>query len=331
MESLNYRNASAPRVAAANEMTGASVSPVDRTITALSAYFAQNPDARCLVVVDPSRRRLVDRRDEGLAFSEQPSAVIAIEHESFPKEHLPYLVELDLSTRQGKALLCESVSVAFEDRRPDLVARGQGQRIGGWLASTVPMQEMADHLARHALQRDDRGRQCVLRFYDSRSLSLIWPILMSGQRQSLLGPVLSWHALDASASLCAYSADAPLQSELALTPDQWRAIHGHGVVNKALGLHMYATQRQPHKEEVEAAASAAARAENHGLVDHDDKVSFVGHALAWHPHFDAHSSVSRALQQLSEDVLYVEVIGELSGDEIEDIKRGAWMTETAVR
>ncbi len=319
MTSLQYENGLCEDVATLT----------DRLVAVLRAYFDQHPEAHCLLAVDPSQRGLRDRPAAGGVFSEQPLSPVQIDHDAFPPAHQPYLMELDLSTKLGVTLLAESVRMAYEDRVPESVARGHGQRIGAWLASTVSAQALAGYWARHVLQRDDRGRQCVLRFYDARALSLIWPILSPGQQQVLLGPVIAWHTLDASAKPCVYTAHKALQNELALSHEQWQSIHLHGLINRALALHMDAVDRQPSLQEVGTAIASAARA-GQWLTDQDDVVAFVGHALSWHPQFDRYPRVHQLLRDLAEDDFYTGAIGALSADEIAEIKSGMWFDDKPV-
>ncbi|PRH49112.1 DUF4123 domain-containing protein [Burkholderia multivorans] len=301
---------------------------IDSMVSVLRAYFDQHSESRCCLVVDPSQRALP--QNEGApSFDDQPSVVIEIAHEAFPDDHCPYLIELNLSTPEGVALLIESVRVAFADRQPDAVAKGLGQRIGGWLASNVALEQIAGHWSNNVLQIDDQGRRCALRFYDPRALSLMWPILSDGQKRALLGPVKAWHALDACAKPCVYMSETALCTELDLTDRQWRDIHRHGLINRALALHMLAIQRQPRASEVETAIASATRAEQHGLVDREDKIAFICHALTWHPYFDSHPSVAHALRQRAPDEFYTAAVGELSEDEIEVIRRGRWYDGSA--
>ncbi|WP_423383599.1 DUF4123 domain-containing protein [Burkholderia sp. LMG 32019] len=301
---------------------------VDSMASVLRAYFSQQRESRCYLVVDPSQRALPQSDEGASSFDDLPSAVVEIAHEAFPDNHRPYLIELDLSTSEGVALLIESVRLAFEDRKPDAVAKGLGQRIGGWLASEATLEHIAGHWSSNVLQIDDQGRRCALRFYDARALSLMWPILSEAQKRALLGPVKAWHALDACAKPCVYASEAALRTELDLTDRQWPDIHRHGLINRALALHMLATQRQPRSSEVETAIASATRAEQHGLVDREDKIAFIGHALTWHPYFDRHPSVARALRQRAPDEFYTAAVGELSEDEIEAIRRGTWYDES---
>lgn len=301
----------------------------DRMVDVLRAYFSQHPEVHCILAVDPSQRALRDRPEAGVLFSKQPASTVPIDHDAFSPAQRPYLVELDLSAKQGQILLSESVRIAFEDRDPERVARGHGQRIGAWLASTVSAEVLATYWGRHVLQADDRDRHCVLRFYDARALSLIWPILSPGQQQVLLGPVIAWHALDASAKPRVYTAQKALQNDLALTGEQWQAIHRHGFVNRALGLHMEAVSRQPTPQEVDTAIASAARAEQ-WLVNDDDKIAFIGHTLSWHPQFDRYPRVNQMLRQLSEDEFFTAILSELTPEEITEIQGGSWLDDPSV-
>ncbi|CAB3732346.1 hypothetical protein LMG22037_05697 [Paraburkholderia phenoliruptrix] len=327
MESLNYRNSSVPRAEANAKETAVEVPVLDQTVGVLRAYFSQHPQMHCLVVIDPSRLGFPESLEQKIPVSEQPHALVTIAHEAFPDEHRPYLVELNLSTPDGVELLVETVRLAFEDRHPDSIAQGLGQRIGGWLASNSPAEVVAGHWSQQVLQVDDRGRQCALRFYDSRALSLLWTMLSPGQRQALLGPISAWHALDACAKPCMYTNTDTARADLTLKDAQWREIRRHGLINRAIGLHMQAVGRQPDPQEVDAAVASAARAEQYGLSDRDDIVAFIGHALAWHPQFDRYPKVTQALQQREPDDFYTAVVSELSAEEIKEIQRGNWVSE----
>lgn len=297
---------------------------VSMIVAQLRSSVESNKDACCLLVVDPSRRALMDRTDIGVFFSRQTPVPIPIRHEAFPLAHQPFLIELDLSGKDGIALLTESVRIAFEDREPDKIARGHGQRIGGWLISKASAHDTAAYLSRNALHTNEHGSACLLRFYDSRALSLLWPILTVAQQQTLLGPLAAWHVLNACASHCVYACNAIPQADLGLTHQQWNSVRRHSVINKALGRHMHATGRQPRPDEVETAQSSAERAEQYGLLDDDDKVAFIQHALSWHPHFDAHASVRRVLSQVSPGSFYAAAVSDLTSAEIDEIRLGTW-------
>jgi hypothetical protein len=279
---------------------------------------------KCLLVVDPSLRMLEDNPAEGALFSQAKRALVPVAHNAIAPEHWPSLIELDLSSATGTALLAESVRAALEDRLPESVARGQGQRIGGWLVGAQSLQEVVDHWSHSLVQIDDQGRQCLLRFYDARVLALMWPALSPTQRRHLLGPVQTWHALDACAELATYTAPGRSQSGLEIEDTQWIEFHRHGVVNRALALFMNREERQPLQQEVQTAVDSAGRADQHGLRDHEDKIAFVGHALAWHPSFDAHPAMEPVLDKVAQGALYCPAVSELDPRVVEEIRCGTW-------
>ncbi|WP_175686762.1 DUF4123 domain-containing protein [Burkholderia anthina] len=300
---------------------------IDAMASVLHAYFDKHPEMRCLLVVDPSQRDLPS--DDASVFNDVERTIVTIAHDEYPAEQRPYLVELDVSSPAGAVRLKESVRLAFEDRRPASMAQGLGQRIGGWLASTAGADEVSGHWSTQVLQYDERGRLCALRFYDTRALGLIWPELTEQQQQALLGPVMVWHALDACAKPRAYGRGVDSSRALSLTAAQWPAVRRHGLVNRALALHAQAAGRQPSAAEVAAAVAAAARAEQYGLQDRDDLIAFIGHALDWHPQFDRHPEIAKALRQFSPDDFYTAAVGHLQPDDIDEIRQGAWYEETA--
>lgn len=291
----------------------------------LKAWFKQHPDMRCLLIVDPTQRDpMAGDAGDNSPFASMPRSDVAIDHEAVSPSHYPYLLELDLKTDSGVAALEESVRLAFEDRRPQSMAEGLGQRIGGWLASFASAAEVAAHCARLALQNDDQSRLCLLRFYDSRSQALLWPVLTPAQQHALLGPIQAWHTLDAGATPVTRMNTTGRREDFVLQVAQWQTLHLHGIVNRALALHAYEHDRQPHQHEVNSAVAAAARARSYGLIDEEDQVAFVGHALSWHPEFDLHPQVLQLLGNRADGDLYAECIGELTSDEIAEIRQGAW-------
>ncbi|QTD93118.1 DUF4123 domain-containing protein [Burkholderia anthina] len=279
---------------------------------------------KCLLIVDPSLRALDDNPTEGALFSQAKRTSVPVEHIAVAPEHRPCLIELDLSSATGTALLAESLRAALADRRPESIARGQGQRIGGWLVGSDSLQQVVDHWSDNLLQVDDQGRRCLLRFYDARVLALMWPVLSSAQRRRLLGPVQTWHALDACAELTTYTAPGRSQSALEIEDAQWIEFHRHAIANRALALFMNDVERQPVQQEVQTAVESAGRAELHGLRDREDKIAFVGHALAWHSSFDAHPAMAPVLEKVSRGDLYCAAVSELDPRVVEEIRLGTW-------
>lgn len=292
---------------------------------AVKEWFSRHREMHCYLAVDPSQRDLIsDDVEDSELFTSLPRADVIVDHDAFPETSCPYLLALDLSTPAGIRALAHSIHIAFEDRRPESMAAGLGQRIGGWLASSASLDEIATHWSRLVLQHDDSGRACALRFYDSRSLALLWTVLTQAQRQAMLGPVSAWHVLDARSRSTVHLASAELRGGFMLLAEQWPQIHRHGVINRALALHARTRGRQPEAMEIEAAIAAAMRAEQHGLSDREDQLAFIGHALTWHPQFDLHPKVSQLLSLRAADNFYTSEIGQLSADQINEIQQGIW-------
>lgn len=291
----------------------------------LKQWFSQHRELRCFVAIDPSQRDPVsdDADDKGSFASLQRSGVF-IDHAAFPESCYPYLLELDLSTPAGLDALARSVRIAYEDRDPESMAEGLGQRVGGWMAGSATLAEVTAHWSRLLLQRDENGRACALRLFDSRAFALLWSVLSHAQQQSILGPVRAWHVLDACAGLSTHLASSDPRDPFVLSTEQWQQIRRHGAINRALALHARTCRRQPAPNEIQAAIAAAARADRYGLADRDDWVAFIGHALAWHPQFDLHPGVTQLLECRAEDNFYTSAIGRLLPGEIDDIRQGAW-------
>lgn len=307
-------------VATENPATEAAV--IREQVSALKAWFSEHPHMHCLLVVDPSQRDPVSSGSQ--TFASLPKTDVVIDHEAVSPTQYPYLLELDLQSDSGVFALQESVQLARVDRRPQSMAEGLGQRIGGWLASSASPSEVAAHFSRIALQRDDQDRLCLLRFYDPRAQALLWPALFPAQRHALLGPIQAWHTLDAGAAPVTHLNTMGRRGDFKLEAAQWQAIHRHGIVNRALALHAYDLNRQPRPHEVDAAVAAAARAHRYGLTDEEDEVAFVGHALAWHPEFDLHPRVLQLLGSRADGDFYVARIDELTPDDIAELRQGGW-------
>lgn len=300
---------------------------MDHIVESLHAHFAKQPDSRCLLVVDPGTRPLVDTPAEGIVFSTRDKVRIPIRHKRFPEAHQPYVIALDPSRYQDALLLRESVRIALEDREPDSMRRGHGQRIGGWISSTASEAFVVRHLSMQVIRSDEQGTRRALRFYDSRVMALLWPLLEPLQQRALLGPCQAWHALDASAALATYTASARDDGHFVPDANQWRDIHPIGIVNEAMAHHMARVHRRVTRGEVAIAIAAAHRAAKHGLHDEQDRVAFIGHALAWHATFDNHPAVQRALNEVANGRYYSAAIEKITPMDIEQIQHGSWISQ----
>ncbi|WP_347557783.1 DUF4123 domain-containing protein [Robbsia sp. KACC 23696] len=274
-------------------------------------------------MTDPSTSPLEGETTQRPWFDELDWVSLPVPHASFPAEHAPRLAVLNLNEQRDAKLFYNSVQLAFEDRSPERVASGMGQRIGGWIATAADVSELANYWASMIVQYDKRERAYALRFYDSRSIALLWPLLSDGQRQVLLGPVGTWHTLDACARPCVYQGGVALHAHLQLKETQWEAIRAHEHINRALGLMMLDEQRQPLPRDIEIAVEAAQRYEAYDIEDAADRALFILHALTWHPRFDMHPVVRHAMRAIGPDTFYSEALSVLSDSDISAIRQSS--------
>ncbi|WP_157685661.1 DUF4123 domain-containing protein [Robbsia andropogonis] len=290
---------------------------------AIQKQLARMEDARLLIVVDPAASPL-ESLDAEPSFRGLSSSSILVQHDLFPSSDCPYLIELDIEIPEVRTLLERSINTVLSDRTADRMARGAGQRIGGWIVTQETPEALAAYWGNLILQRDERERATLLRFYDNRALALLWPMLTMRQRQGLLGPVTTWLSLDAVGDLTTYEVSEPSMAGMSIAAAQWPAIRRHGLVNKALARFAFdgGTVRPV---SVDTAIAAAERADVLELEDAADAALFVSHALIWHPRFYEHPAVERALGEVGPETFYAEAISVLSDTEIEDIKGGRWL------
>lgn len=280
-------------------------------------------NARLFIIVDPAASPL-ESIDAEPSFRVLPSNPILVRHDAFPPSDCPYLIELDIAIPEVRTLFERSIHTVLSDRIADRMARGAGQRIGGWIVTQEKPETVAAYWSDLIVQRDERERSTLLRFYDNRALALLWPMLTMRQRQGLLGPVITWLSLDAVGNMMTYEVSEPSRAGLTIAAAQWPAIRRHGLVNKALAQFAFdGGTVQP--ASIDTAIAAAERAEVLELEDYADATLFVSHALSWHPRFYEHPAVERALGDVGPETFYAEAISTLSPTEIEDIKGGKWL------
>lgn len=161
-----------------------------------------------------------------------------------------YLLETDPAF--DDPLLEDSITHAHRElqagaQEPD-GDEGTGRTVCGWIASPDSTDIIASRIARAGERLDPAdGRRHWLRWHDPRMLALQWPQMTDAQKTALLGPQLSWLAVDAAGHLVEFSSppDAarftpthtdPLQRSLRtpqvlLTAPQWQTTHHTGLVN----------------------------------------------------------------------------------------------------
>lgn len=270
---------------------------IDAQVERFQRYFAKHAAGRCVVLFDPSMRDARHDPASGATIKEHLGAEIVIPHPQFPRAHRPYLVSLNLTRHTDSELLRTSVRMALEDRDTAVIGRSQGHRIGGWLASCEPADITAQHLSRHVMQGE--GRRLPFRFYDMRCMTWLWPVLHPAQQRTLLGPIASWHLLDAAHrwQLLTPPVGGEPEAELTLDTAQWVLLARIGGTSRAFARYQHESGNTPSADQLAVAWSAAGRGVQLKLNDAEDMAAFILNALQWHPQFDRHPEVNAALKQ----------------------------------
>lgn len=291
---------------------------VDRAVEQLHQHFATHAEGRCLVLIDPSVRRVDDDVFDGALLRAWPHWEIAVAHPRFPRAHSPYLVSLDLSRYLDSEVLRASVRMAQEDRESNVIGRNQGHRVGGWLAATGDVRSVAKHLGLQAAQTLNGVRQ-PFRFYDMRCLVWLWPLLRPAQKNSLFGPIQYWHILDALHTPLILQSQTvePIAFELALDDAQTSLICRIGIVNRALARYEHTQGHPPQRQQLSIAWEAAGRALSYSLEDVDDMAILVTHTLQRHALFDTHPTIAARLTARAPGQMYQSAVGDLEPSDIE--------------
>ncbi|MGP1666117.1 MAG: DUF4123 domain-containing protein [Rhodanobacter sp.] len=291
---------------------------VDEAVEQLQRHFSTQAEGRCLVLFDPSVRRVDDDVFDGALLRAWPHCEIAVAHPRFPRGHFPYLMSLDLSRYLDSEILRASVRMAQEDRDSKVIGRNQGQRVGGWIAATADMHTVAKHLGHHTAQSLNGVRR-PFRFYDMRCLAWLWSLLRPAQKSSLFGPIRYWHILDPlhMPLILQPQTVAPIAAELALDEEQASLICRIGIINRALARYEHNQGCPVQRKQLPIAWDAAGRALGYGLDDVDDMAMLVTHALQRHGLFDTYPTIATLLKQRTPGQMYQAAVGSLEASDIE--------------
>lgn len=294
---------------------------VDGCAERLTHHVATFSEGRCLVLFDPSVRDACVDRHDGSLLQKRPRSAIPVRHTRFPRSHYPYLLELDLTGELDREILHTSVRMAWQDRNPAVIGRGQGHRVAGWLTTREPTSIVVKELADHTIQWIN-GQRAPFRFYDARGLAWLWPLLHPPQQRALLGPVTSWCLFDAAHAWRELlpPPNVAADSRLVLDEVQQRAVPLIGVVNRALAHYQHDRGQHVEPDQLPLAWSAAERASRYGLSDPDDMAALVLHALQWHPLFDTHPDVQTRLKMRTDDQFYRAVVSDLESSDFQRIQ-----------
>ena len=307
---------------AADDLSTVTALPVvDECTDRFTRHVATFSEGRCLVLFDPSVRDAFDDQHDGSLLRKCARTAIPVRHTRFPRSHFPYLLELDLASAPDRQILHTSVRMAWQDRSPAVIGRGQGHRVAGWLTTREPTSIIVKALADHTIQWIN-GTRVPFRFYDARGLAWLWPLLRPSQQRALLGPVTSWSLFDAAHEWRELRppTDAPSDPRLELDEAQQRAVPLIGVVSRALARHQHDRGEHVEADQLPLAWTAAERASRYGLSDPDDMAAMVLHALQWHPLFDTHPEIQKRLNLRADNQFYRAVVSDLEPSDFQRIQ-----------
>lgn len=275
--------------------------------------------SHCFVLLDPSLRDPKADPDHGDCFREKPKILVRVDHPRFTSRFRPALIELDLNRARDVFLLEASFSLSLQDWQPNQAARGLGHRIGGWLISSQSAADVAAHLARIGLVRDEQNGQRWLRLNDPRALDIIWHECNPDQRTAMLGPIDEWTFLARDIRLQRLASGEPrIEKSRRLRFDiaSWSRIDAAGCLNQALLQWQRKTGRVQSAVALHVAAKAVARAAAYGINDYVDLTAFAFHALAIHPTFDSHPLLQKQLSKIkAENIFYSELAADITEEQ----------------
>lgn len=282
---------------------------------ALQRSLASEADGRCLLLVDPVLRPPTPEDIGWARIAELRKLPVQVAHPDVDRSYWPLLAPLDTGTFADSELLGQSVRDGLVELQPSRLEGGDGRRIGGWITSRAPHDEVARHLASSMLHVHPDGYTVWLRLHDPAVMWTLWSVLGSVQRAALLGPIHTWHLLDPTGELLALSTSLKgvriRRERLRLTPAQWSDMENVAALNMALRV------RAPHDEHPLAqrrmdALDALRRARGMGFGDERDLTAFAQRAITVHPRFDQHPLVTQRLQAREPDDYFTGLVDDLS-------------------
>ena len=302
---------------------------VAATLERLIGWANQHPDLRCHVLIDPAMRDIQETWELVVPGIGEHRTPIALHESLFPEDQRPCFYALDLTKATEHALLESSIGTALEDWHPDAAMLGEGHRICGWLwlPQDISADDLAQHLARQAVQYDlSRNGRILLRYFDPRVLDLLWQTFAPQQRVALFGPIRAWHFIERTGTLktltAPQDANAAAPERLILNEGQWTMISRVGLVNQTLALVQAARALPLHQTAANEADHALIRAQINGLQDEQDLIKFAFLAVTVHPRFDEHSHIRSILQAVSEGAEFCAEVQRLTPHQWQQISAG---------
>lgn len=296
----------------------------------LSHHFLRL-NVRCILMIDAAILRRRNNKPElidALEIRVVNKAPVAQQY--LTDEFFPWLVPLDLSLPEDAQLFDDSISLALDEIEPQLIKKGSGRLISGWLASNATPEEAAFHIGKSA-QQSNNEKDILLRYYDPAVAPLLWNILDSWQQQRLLGPVTSWYSICGDGKLIKRigleQQTFQMSHSVSLSPESWRDIGLIAVINSILcdyRLNNINVSRLDELSVFRAIMPALKRARDYPFKTKDDLIAYGMHALTISPDFDRHPDISRLLefQRSKPNACYLDAIATISETHWENIRAG---------
>jgi hypothetical protein len=183
-------------------------------------------------------------------------------------------------------------------------------------------------LSATAVQVDEHGKRCLLRWFDPRVLELIRLWLRSDQTSALLGPVRAWMFIDGAGRLQVLTPE--VRNDWAaprIDAPQWAKLRRAGLINQLLPLaSQWGVPAADKREIVTLLDHALARSEAQGLSSEADAMVFVSCALNVHSRFDEHPAFAALLSRAKGGgAPFSESAAALNESVLEEVAAGRWL------
>jgi hypothetical protein len=178
------------------------------------------------------------------------------------------------------------------------------------------------------VQGDERGKRCLLRWFDPRVLELIRLWLRPDQISALLGPVKAWMFIDGAGRLQVLTPEVKNDwAEPKIDAPQWAKLRRAGLINQLLPLaSQWGAPAADKREIVSLLDHILARSEAQGLSSEADAMVFVSCALNVHSRFDEHPAFAALLSGAKGGgAPFSESAAALGESVLEEVAAGRWL------
>lgn len=260
--------------------------------------LAKDYQSRCIVMLDPFLSPIDDPVIDYFA-AQKLIHQVKIMHPSVFAKKRPLLLELDLSDLFQQQVLIYTIDKALNQKSIEYQIYGEGQQFCAWLLSSSEVPQIANDLAKLALQRY-LNKTVLLRFYDPAVFSQLVTLLTQPQQRKLYGQIDKWITLKNEKKLDIHSNQNQktpvLSGALGLSLEQFALLYYIGINNQIIkSQRMY--QPDIYINEVESLSlimPCLQRLMNKGIKDEPLMVEWGTLALKYQPNFDLHPLVINA-------------------------------------